>query len=108
MSKQTVGHDKTQLASYTNLTHTLTSFIGRKKELAEVHQLLTQTRMLTLTGVGGCGKTRLARQVASELASAHSFDDGVWLVELAALNDPTLVPQAVAQTLKYEKLSISL
>ncbi len=103
MSKQTVGHDKTQLASYTNLTHTLTSFIGRKKELAEVHQLLTQTRMLTLTGVGGCGKTRLARQVASELASAHSFDDGVWLVELAALNDPTLVPQAVAQTLKVRE-----
>ncbi|HZJ23421.1 MAG TPA: hypothetical protein VFD54_08935, partial [Anaerolineales bacterium] len=58
-----------------------------------------QTRLLTLMGVGGCGKTRLGLQVAMELAAAHSFDDGVWFVELAALNDPLLVPQTVAQTL---------
>jgi non-specific serine/threonine protein kinase len=104
MSKHTVGHDKTQITPRTNLTHTLTSFIGRKKELAEVHQLLTKTRLLTLTGVGGCGKTRLAKQFASELVTAHSFDDGVWLVQLAALSDPTLVPQAVAQTLKMREI----
>jgi predicted ATPase/DNA-binding CsgD family transcriptional regulator len=99
MSKQTLRLDKTQNASRTNLTHTLTSFIGRKKELAQVQHLLMQTRLLTLMGVGGCGKTRLAQQIATELGSTHSFDDGVWFVELAALNDSLLVPQTVAQTL---------
>ncbi len=99
MNKQPVVRDKAQIPSQTNLTYDLSSFIGRKKELAQVRQLLTQTRLLTLIGVGGCGKTRLARQVATELASAHSFDEGVWLVELAALNEPAFVPQAVAQTL---------
>ena len=98
MSKQPVP-TKNQTIPSTNLTHSLTSFIGRKKELAQVHQLLRQTRLLTLTGVGGCGKTRLARQVAAELVSARSFDDGIWLVELAALNDPTLVPLTVSQTI---------
>lgn len=96
MTKQTV---KAPIASQTNVIQPLTSFIGRKKELAQIHRLLTQTRLLTLTGVGGCGKTRLARQVASEIASAHSFEDGIWFVELAPLNDPALVPQEVAQTL---------
>lgn len=99
MNKQTVHRDKIQIPSHTNLTYLLSSFIGRKKELAQVHQLLTQTRLLTLIGVGGCGKTRLARQVAARLASNHSYDDGVWLIELAALNDPSLVSQAVAQAL---------
>jgi non-specific serine/threonine protein kinase len=78
----------------------LTSFIGRKKELALIHQLLTQTRLLTLTGVGGAGKTRLARQIATELDAAHTFENGIWSVELASLQDPALVPQAVAQALK--------
>jgi non-specific serine/threonine protein kinase len=82
----------------------LSSFIGRKKELTQVHQLLAQTRLLTLTGVGGCGKTRLAQQVATELASNRLFDDGVWLVELAPLNDPALVPQTVAQTLGIREI----
>jgi non-specific serine/threonine protein kinase len=99
MSNQTVGRNKSQIAPHSNLTQPLTSFIGRKKELAQVHQLLMRTRLLTLTGVGGCGKTRLARQVATELVSSHSFDDGAWLVELAALNDPLLLPQSVAQAL---------
>jgi predicted ATPase/DNA-binding CsgD family transcriptional regulator len=98
MNKQTVERDKAQFSSRTNLSQPLSSFVGRKKELAQVHQLLTQTRLLTLIGVGGCGKTRLARQIAMELASTHSFDDGVWLVELASLNDAALVPREVAQT----------
>src|SRR5512146_316263 len=80
-----------------NLPLALTSFVGRKRELAEVKSLLTSTRLLTLTGPGGCGKTRLALAVADELLP--EFDDGVWLVELAALNDPTLVPQTVAGAL---------
>jgi predicted ATPase/DNA-binding CsgD family transcriptional regulator len=104
MSKQSVTHDKSQILSTTNLTHSLSSFIGRKKELIQVHHLLMQTRLLTLMGVGGCGKTRLARQVATELASTHSFDDGVWFVELAPLNEPELVSQAVAQTLGIREM----
>ena len=99
MNKQPFARNKVQNPSPTNLVHDLNSFIGRKKELAQVHQLLMQTRLLTLIGVGGCGKTRLARQVAMELVSTHSFDDGVWWVELASLNDPGLIIQAVAQAL---------
>ena len=60
-------------------------------------RLLEDTRLLTLTGSGGCGKTRLALAVASELV--EGFEDGVWMVELASLADPSLVPQAVASTL---------
>ena len=68
-----------------NLPHDLTSFIGRDKEIAELAQLLAGTRLLTLTGSGGCGKTRLAIQLARQRADAYS--DGAWLVELAALTD---------------------
>ena len=77
-----------------NLPHALTSFVGREREIAEVAALLGETRMLTLTGSGGVGKTRLAHQVASGLLD--TFPDGVWLVELSALADATLVPKAVA------------
>jgi predicted ATPase/DNA-binding CsgD family transcriptional regulator len=75
----------------------LSSFVGREKELAEVRWLLQDTRLLTLTGSGGCGKTRLALAVAREVV--ESFEDGVWLVDLAPLADPSLVPQALASTL---------
>jgi predicted ATPase len=75
----------------------LSSFVGREKELAELKRLLESTRLLTLTGSGGCGKTRLALAVARELV--EGFEDGVWMVELAPLADPSLVPQAVASTL---------
>jgi predicted ATPase/DNA-binding CsgD family transcriptional regulator len=79
-----------------NLPVQLSSFVGREKELAEVKQLLENNRLLTLTGSGGCGKTRLALAVAAELV--EGFEDGVWMVELAPLADPSLVPQAVAST----------
>jgi len=75
----------------------LSTFVGREKELAEVKQLLGANRLLTLTGAGGCGKTRLALAAASELL--EKFEDGVWLVELAPLADPALVPQVAASTL---------
>lgn len=83
--------------TFTNLPVPLTSFIGRERELAEVDHLISTTRLVTLTGTGGCGKTRLALHAATDL-SGH-FEDGVWWVELAVLNDPTLLPQAVSQTL---------
>jgi non-specific serine/threonine protein kinase len=72
----------------------LTSFVGREREIAEVLRLLSTTRLLTLTGAGGCGKTRLALQVAAR--ARGGFPDGVWLAELAALANPVLVPRAVA------------
>ena len=78
-----------------NLPAVLTSFIGRKRELAEVGQLLTAARLVTLTGAAGCGKTRLALRVATEVT--RHYADGVHWVELARLGDAALVPQVVAQ-----------
>jgi non-specific serine/threonine protein kinase len=80
-----------------NLPLELTSFVGRVAEVAAVRSLLAQTRLLTLVGTGGVGKTRLALRMAAELRP--EFADGVWLVELGPLADPALVPQAVAATL---------
>jgi predicted ATPase len=80
-----------------NLPRQLTSFVGRERELAQVRRLLAAAPLLTLTGVGGCGKTRLALQAAADALEA--YPDGVWLVELAPLADPALVPQAVAAAL---------
>jgi non-specific serine/threonine protein kinase len=80
-----------------NLPQQLTSFIGREKEIAQIKELLGTTRLLTFIGAGGCGKTRLATQVAGDLL--ESYSDGIWLVELAALAEPGLVPQTVANVL---------
>jgi len=80
-----------------NLPIQLTSFIGREGEIQEIKGLLASTRLLTLTGSGGSGKTRLALQTASDLV--EEFPDGVWVVELAALSDPSLVSQEVASVL---------
>ena len=86
------------LAAFThNLPIQLTSFIGREQELAEVKRLLGTTHLLTLTGTGGAGKTRLALQAGADLLD--EYPDGVWLVELAALVEASLVPQAVASAL---------
>jgi predicted ATPase/DNA-binding SARP family transcriptional activator len=80
-----------------NLPVQLSSFIGRARESAEIAGQLSNTRLLTLTGPGGGGKTRLALAVAEEVAG--SFADGVCWVELAALVDPAFLPQAVARAL---------
>jgi predicted ATPase/class 3 adenylate cyclase len=77
-----------------NLPLQLTSFVGRERELGEVAALLGAQRLVTLTGPGGTGKTRLALQAAAD--ALERYPDGVWLAELAALADPGLVPQAVA------------
>lgn len=81
----------------------LTSFVGRRRELAETRKLLASSRMLTLTGVGGVGKTRLALRMAAEVR--RTFPDGVWFVELAALHDPQLLPNTVANTLELRQVS---
>ncbi len=80
-----------------NLPRQLTSFIGREKEITDVTALLGKSRLLTLTGAGGSGKTRLSLQVAVEIL--EDYPDGVWQVELAALSDPALVPQTVASVM---------
>src|SRR5215469_3898963 len=80
-----------------NLPAELTSFVGRRAELAEVKRLLADSRLVTLTGVGGVGKTRLALRAADRLRRA--FRDGVWLVPFDQLRDEALVAQAVAGAL---------
>lgn len=80
-----------------NLPHQLTSFIGRECEIAAVRQHLRRSRLMTLTGPAGTGKTRLALEVAAALV--EEYRDGVWLVELAAVRDDFLIPQVVAATL---------
>lgn len=85
--------------SSTNLPAQTTSFIGREQEISEIKKLLTTTRLLTLTGPGGAGKTRLSLQVAADMQD--QFSDGIWFIELAPLSDPALVPQAVAQAMNF-------
>jgi len=80
-----------------NLPVQLTSFIGREKEVREIKRLLSGTRLMTLTGAGGAGKTRLALQAAADVL--ESYPDGAWFVELASISDRALVPQAVASAL---------
>jgi predicted ATPase/class 3 adenylate cyclase len=76
-----------------NLPAQMTSFIGRATELAEIKQTLEEHRLVTLTGSGGAGKSRLSLQVALECL--HRFADGIWLAELAPVTDPGLVPQTL-------------
>jgi predicted ATPase/DNA-binding SARP family transcriptional activator len=80
-----------------NLPAPLTSFVGRECELAEIERLLREHRLLTLTGIGGCGKTRLALEVAARQVGV--WQRGVWLIDLTTLSDPALVPSAVASAL---------
>jgi predicted ATPase/DNA-binding SARP family transcriptional activator/DNA-binding CsgD family transcriptional regulator len=85
-----------------NLPNARTSFVGREREIVAVKRSLAMTGLLTLTGTGGSGKTRLALEVARDLAGAYI--DGVWLVELAPLSEPALVPNAVAAALDVREL----
>jgi predicted ATPase/DNA-binding CsgD family transcriptional regulator len=80
-----------------NLPTTRTSFVNREREMLELKRDLAMTRLLTLAGAGGIGKTRLAQEVAKDLVAA--YPDGVWLVQLAGLSEPELVAQVVAATL---------
>ncbi|HEX9388943.1 MAG TPA: adenylate/guanylate cyclase domain-containing protein [Anaerolineales bacterium] len=80
-----------------NLPVQLTTFIGREKEIAEIKQELANHRLVTLTGSGGTGKTRLSLQVAVDLLD--QFPHGTWFVELASLTDPQLIPQSILSTI---------
>jgi predicted ATPase/DNA-binding CsgD family transcriptional regulator len=93
------AHERTKPEN--NLPLQLSSLIGRDKERAGAGKLLAQRRLLTLTGPGGSGKTRLALAVAGDVA--YEFEDGVWWVALASLSDPGLVPQAVASILEVRE-----
>lgn len=86
-----------QFLQKTNLPSQLTSFVGRKKELSEIKDALSQYRLVTLTGSGGIGKSRLSLQVGTDLLS--TFPDGVWFIELAALSDPSLLLHTIQNTL---------
>src|SRR5918997_3093373 len=97
----TLSTGRTSQSSSTH-THNLpaprSSFVGREREMPEIRRALSATRLLTLTGVGGSGKTRLAVEVARDLFEAYPH--GVWLVELAPLSEEVLVPKAVAEALE--------
>jgi predicted ATPase/DNA-binding CsgD family transcriptional regulator len=80
-----------------NLPAQLTSFVGRQAEMVELRQLVPANRLVTLTGAGGAGKTRLAVEVASVLSS--EFSDGIWYIDLAPITIPAVVPGTVARTL---------
>ena len=82
-----------------NLPVQLTSFIGREKEIQEVVQAISIHRLVTLTGIGGTGKTRLSLQVAAEVLD--QFPDGAWFIELAPLADPDLIPHSILSVLHY-------
>ena len=86
-----------------NLPTPLSSFVGRERERAEVRQLLSAHRLVTLTGAGGSGKTRLSLKIAEELV--QELEDGIWFAELASIFDPALVPQAIASALNIREQS---
>src|SRR5690348_16606913 len=94
MVRSVVSHWRTG-----NLPADVTSFVGRRRELGKVRELLQHVRLITFTGLGGVGKTRLALRAAAEVRRA--FPDGVWVIELAGLRDDGLLGQSVAAALGF-------
>lgn len=92
-------HESSEFTPRHNLPAQVTSFIGRQREITEVQKLLSATRLLTLSGPPGTGKTRLALQVASQVL--NQFEDGVYFVELAPISDPRFVPSTIAQVFDF-------
>src|SRR5215468_5954433 len=80
-----------------NLPARVSSFVGRKREIEEVKRLLQRSRLVTLLGIGGVGKTRVALKLATEVI--ERYPDGVWLVELGSISDARLVPNCLAEVL---------
>ena len=91
LSVASVGMPRTDARRIGNLPGEVSSFVGRRRELEEVRRLLAESRLVTLTGVGGTGKTRLALRIAAEVRRA--FDDGVWFVDFTQLREPRLLAQ---------------
>jgi predicted ATPase/class 3 adenylate cyclase len=88
-----------------NLPEQLTSFIGREKEIAEIKSLLHSARLVTLTGSGGTGKTRLSQEVSAQ--ELTNFQHGVWLIELASLSDPSQIIPTMAQVFGLKEMPIN-
>lgn len=103
LNRETVAKVTSTMAKSGNLPSPLTRFVGRRHEVTEVRRLLTTQRLLTLTGMGGVGKTRLALEVST--ASRQAFSDGAWLVDLAPLHDPSAVAATAAGALRVPGLS---
>ena len=97
VAKLRSDRSNTSSSPRSNLPAALTSFVGRERELVEFKRLLSRTRLVTITGVAGIGKTRLALEAASEVLDA--YQDGVWIAELASIRDPLLVAGAAAYAL---------
>src|SRR5262249_5158374 len=95
------GHTMSQSGRLDNLPAEISTFVGRERELAELTRALADARLVTLTGVGGVGKTRLGLRVAAGLADRYA--DSVCLVELASLSDQALVPRALATVLGLQE-----
>ena len=100
---QKIESHLSQLDQKTNLPISLTSFVGREKDVERVKQSLAGHCLVSLIGVGGIGKTRLSQQVGRQVFEEYA--NGVWLVELASLNDPALIPQTVATVLGIQPQS---
>ena len=85
-----------------NLPISTTSFIGREKEMKEVKELFDNNRLITITGAGGCGKTRLACEIASSMLG--EYNDGVWFVDLAPVTDQNSVVNKVTEVLNIKEV----
>ncbi len=97
--KRDGGADKHVVETPHNLPLALTSFVGRDQEMNEATQALKRTRLMTLTGTGGCGKTRLALEIARQMV--EDYQDGVWFVDLAPVVDQTTISHVVARAIGF-------
>jgi len=95
------GRNKPSEEKKHNLPVSATSFVGREKEIKEVRDLLLQNRLVTLTGSGGCGKTRLSQEIAISLL--EDYKDGVWFIDLAPITDPNLIVKEIIRVLKIQE-----
>jgi predicted ATPase len=102
VTKETVSQEE-EKKSNNNLPVQLTNFIGRSKEMATVKSLIEEHRLVTLTGAGGCGKTRLACEVAAQVVT--DFEDGVWFVDLAPVSNENRVAREIAEALTITEVA---
>ncbi len=99
--EERLGIDKGPETKMHNLPISTTSFVGREKEMREVRDLFKKSRFVTLTGAGGCGKTRLAQEIAKTLV--EEFRDGVWFTNLAPVTEPTMVAKEILKVLNLQE-----